>query len=107
MSGVATAFLVLPSCAAVLVAWLVRDWRVAGLIAASGMALLIVLLALRLPLSVFAMPLLSGAVVGGISTLCLLRLRPESSVWTRMSLALVVAFLAHLFLLSNLSMDAG
>lgn len=106
MSGIATTFLVLPSLAAVLVAWLVQDWRMAGLIAALGVATLIVLLAIRHPLGVFVMPSLSGAVVGGVATLCLLRLKPDGSVWTRMSFAVVVAFVAHLFLLTNLSIGA-
>lgn len=104
MSALAVTFLALPAGVAVLVAWLVSDWRMAGLIAASGMAILIVLLAVRLPYSVFAMPVLSGGVVGGITTLSILRWRPESAVWTRMTFALIVAFAAHLFLLDTLSL---
>lgn len=105
MSALAATFLFLPSAVAVLVAWLVSDWRMGGLVAATGMAVLIVLLAVRLPYVVFLMPVLSGAVVGGITSLSILRWRPESVVWTRMTFALIVAFVAHLFLLDTLSLN--
>jgi hypothetical protein len=99
MGGLTFPFVVLPSIGAVISAYVLRDWRLAGAVAAGGSGLLLLLIASSSRLAVLFLPMIGGASLGALAVLPLLYLRPQSSVWTRMTLALVVtaaAGIAHL-----------
>ncbi len=100
MSGIEFAFLLLPSVAAVIVGFAVRHWALAAAVIAGGLSWLFIVPSLPSG-AVFFTPLFTGAAVAGVVMLIALLIRSEISVWTRMTLSMVVTFAAHYVFLLN------
>jgi hypothetical protein len=101
MGPLALPFILIPGAASVATAWAVRDWRIAGAVAAGAWGLLFLLSGLRLLGSIFLAPVLVGVGIAGGLLLVLLLLRPGTDVWTRMTLCLAVTVAAGLWLVST------
>lgn len=93
ISGVAFTFVILPCIAAVCVAALVRDWRLAAAVAAGALAL-----AFGAPLlggvGLMLLPLAIGAALGALVTAISLYRARDVDLWARMLRALLVTFIA-------------
>lgn len=92
MEGLTLAFVTVPCFGACLAAGLLRDWRLAGAVAAGGAGVLVLVASLSLPFMGVMWPVLSGAVLGAIVTGLMLALKPDGSIWTRLTATLGVAF---------------
>lgn len=93
-------FVAVPCLAAIVVSYLITDWRLAGAVAAGAAGLLILPgLVPALPLTVFLLPLLFGAAVGAVTSGILLYVQNDSNLWTRMTWATGITFLAGFGLL--------
>ncbi len=103
MDGVTFAFIVLPCLGAVITGYLLTDWRLAGALASGGLACLLVLPGTG-PFTAYVLPPLGGAAVGALALLPVLRFRSDTTVWGRMTVALVAAFAAAY---ANLIIIAG
>ena len=94
MTGPYFVFLLLPSIAAVAAGWAIRHWALAAALVAGATGCLFIV-----PLiggdARFLTPLFTGAGVAGLVLMPLLMLKSDLSLWTRMTVALVVTFAAH------------
>ena len=81
-----------------------RDWRLAGAVAAGGFGLLLVLPGAAPSLITFVLPFLLGVAMGGLVLLPFLYFFKDTTVWGRMGVS-VIAALAGSF--TNLSFIAG
>ncbi len=96
MWNIAIPFVLLPCLGAVIAGWGLADWRLAGIAVCAALAVLALSAFLPAGLRLFGLPLVSGVLVGAISLIPLLILRPDASVWGRMTLAMLVAFAVHM-----------
>ncbi len=93
MDGLAFAFVTIPCFGACLAAAALRDWRLAGAVASGGAGLLVLASIGALPPLGLIWSVLSGVVFGAILTGFLLALRPDGSLWTRLTVTLCAAFI--------------
>ena len=96
MWDIAIAFVLLPCLGAVIAGWGLADWRLAGIAVCAGLAVLLVAGFLPASLRLFGLPLVSGALVGAVSMVAVLYLRPDANVWSRMTIAMMAAFAVHM-----------
>ena len=98
MEGPQFVFLLLPSVGGAIAGWLARHWTLAGAILAGSLGCIFLV-----PIiggdARFATPLFSGAAVAAFVLLPLLAVRPDVNVWTRATVAMLTAFISHLFFL--------
>ena len=94
ISNVALVFVILPCIAAVAVGAATFDWRLAAAAMCGGLALALISPTLPSPIGPVLFPIGIGAALGGLATLIGLWRRPSLSVWSRMIVALLVAFIA-------------
>lgn len=104
MESATFTFIALPALGALIVGYLLTDWRLAGAAAAGGFGLLLILPGNQLSLVTFALPMLLGAAAGALILLPFLRFWPDATVWGRMTVAIVAALFASA---ANISILAG
>lgn len=92
MTGLYFPFLFVPSLAATAAGWLLTDWRLAAAAAAGALGVLFLSLGGS---GVFLLPVASGIAVGALTLVVLLLLRPDATLWSRMTWALCAAFAVH------------
>ncbi|MBU2994315.1 hypothetical protein Q4555_06930 [Octadecabacter sp. 1_MG-2023] len=92
MSGLTTAFVLIPCISASAVAVVLFDWRLAAAAACGALAFLF--LAPHLPevLRIYGSSVMSGVAICALALVALLLWRPSTSTWSRMSAALVATF---------------
>lgn len=92
----------LPGLGGALSAWACRNIPLSGALAAGLWGLIFLLPTLPLAEAlVFVWPFLLGAAVGATTSALLLWLRPNQSLWGRLTLAFALAVIAGLFLLTS------
>ncbi len=104
MESATFAFIAMPAFGALVVGYLLTDWRLAGAVAAGGFGLLLILPGAAPSITTFALPVLLGAAVGALVLLPYLRFWPDGTVWGRMGLAIAAALMASF---ANISILAG
>jgi len=104
MESATFAFIAMPAFGALVVGYLLTDWRLAGAVAAGGFGLLLILPGNAPSTVTFALPALLGASAGALVLLPYLRFFPDSTVWGRMGIAIVTALAASV---TNISILAG
>ncbi len=95
IEGLTLPFVLIPSIGGTIAGWLLTDWRLAGAAASGGFALLFVAGLLPEVIRVLSLPLISGVAVGALALAPVLFLRPDAGVWSRMTVGLLAAFIAH------------
>ncbi len=94
ISNLGFVFVVLPCIGAVIAGALLYDWRLAAAAACGALGLL--LSAPLLPDVVRLLSsLMSGVAVGALALAVWLLWRPATVLWTRMSVAMLAAFVVH------------
>ena len=96
MWDISIPFVLLPCLGGVIAGWALADWRLAGIAVCAALAVLAVAGFLPASLRLFGLPLVSGSLVGAVSMVVLLALRPDVSVWGRMTVAMLAAFAVHM-----------
>ncbi len=100
MLGPQFVFLLLPSIAALVVAWGVRHWALAAAVFFGCVGGLF-----TVPLiggdARFLAPLLTGGALAAMVTFFILRIRPEISLWTKMTITLAITFATHFAFLQS------
>ena len=104
MESATFAFIALPAFGALVVGYLLTDWRLAGAVASGGFGLLLILPGTAPSLATFVLPALLGAAAGALVLLPYLRFLPDATVWGRMGVAIVAALVASV---ANISLLAG
>ncbi len=97
MSAILVSFVLLPCIGAILAGYLLFDWRLAAAAACGAAGLTFLGPLLPTAVRLYAQPAFTGVFVGAVTLVLLLRRRPAISVWSRMTWALGVAFVLHLF----------
>ena len=95
MTTIALPYLIMPVMAAVVAAWAASHWTLAGAVATGALGTMFVWWEYETGALRVFLPLLTGAVVAGLALLPMLVVRPGVSVWTRMTVAMVITFLVH------------
>ena len=94
MQGPQFVFILLPCIAALAVGWGVRHWALAAAVFFGCVGGLY-----TVPLvggdARFVAPLLTGGALAAMITFMILRIRPEISLWTKMTITLAITFVAH------------
>ncbi len=98
MNGIGVAFVIVPCLAAIVIGWGARHWTLAAAAIAGGAGWLFLVPILPGDLR-FLTPFFTGAIVAGLTLLPALIWRPEMTVWSRMTLALAIAFAVHFLFL--------
>ena len=93
ISSVAFTFVILPCMAAVTVAAVVRDWRLAAAALSGALGLAFIAPMFGAP-GLILLPIAVGAALGALVTAISLYRRDDVDLWTRMLRALLVAFVA-------------
>lgn len=94
ISALGFTFVILPCIGAVVVAALVRDWRLAAAALCGSLALAFIAPFLPAGLGLLGLPLFMGAALGGLSMVIALLRSPDTDLWGRMITALITAFIA-------------
>jgi len=94
ISSVAFVFVIVPCMAAVAVGAVMFDWRLAAAAVCGGLALALIAPTFPSPVGPVLFPVAIGVALGGLATLIGLWRRPSMNVWSRMIVALLVAFIA-------------
>lgn len=93
MSGLSLTFIVIPCIAACTAAWFIRDWRLAGAIAAGSLCILFIPgLTMIIPKATYALPVLLGTAIGSTVSGFATYRSPDTTPWSRMLYALVITF---------------
>lgn len=93
MSGLALTFIVIPCIAACTIAWFVRDWRLAGAIAAGSLCVLFIPgLTATIPALAYVLPVLLGTAIGSTVSGVATYRSMDTTPWSRMLYALVITF---------------
>lgn len=95
-----TAFGVLPAVGGCLAGFALRVWSLAAA-AAAGLWGVFILIPQLGTAGLFILPLIFGAAIGATTLAAWLWLRPDTSVWLRMTVAMVAALSGGLGLLYN------
>ncbi len=93
-------FVILPSIGGTLAGSVAVDWRLAAALTAGALALLVLPSGIFGPITTVARPLASGVTIGALAVMPTLFGENRPPIWTRMSIGLCAAFLAHLVYLS-------
>ena len=104
MESATFAFIAMPAFGALIVGYLLTDWRLAGAVAAGCFGLLLILPGAEPSIATFVLPVLLGAAAGALVLLPFLRFLPDTTIWGRMTVAIIAALLASVF---NISILAG
>lgn len=94
ISGLAFTFVLLPCMAAVAVAAVVRDWRLAAAALCGGLGVAFLAPTLGAPIGLIAMPIGIGAALGALVMVITLLRDPDCDIWSRMLRAIITAFIA-------------
>ncbi len=103
MGAIYSTFILAPGASAAFAGYLIRDWRLAGAISSIALAVIILLMWLQPPMSIFALPFSVGVAAGSAVLAAYLAYRPEAGVWDRMLVATVAAVLVGAAILYTLA----
>ena len=104
MDGATFVFIVMPALGGLVGGYLLKDWRLAGAVAAGGFGLLLILPGAASAFVTFLLPGLLGVAAGALVLLPYMLWRPDATVWGRMTVSMVAALAASF---ANLSIIAG
>ncbi|AKS47266.1 hypothetical protein SAMN05444287_3094 [Octadecabacter temperatus] len=93
-------FMLVPCAAAVLVGWIARHWALAGAALTGGIGLFLLVAPMGTTLSRLVLPFGTGAAIAGLAMIIVLKARPSTSVWSRMTIALTATFFPHFLFIS-------